>query len=161
MATTELSPTSDPDAVGTLRHTVRLLETMDASTSRYLESLAFVLTRVADADGRLPEAEVREMERVLVREAHLDPELAVLVVEIAKHRRRLADCATSYRACRDLRQHNPVADRTRLLECLVAVAAADGDLHRDEQAAILQVAAELGLSADDVRGIVSRRLAHN
>jgi uncharacterized tellurite resistance protein B-like protein len=126
---------------------------MDTSTARYLEALAFVLTRVAEADRRLPEAEVREMERILVEEAGLDLELAVLVVEIARHRRAIADCATAYRASRRLRESR---DRDRLLECLVAVAAADGELHRDEMAAILQVAVELGLSARDVRTIVDR-----
>ncbi len=150
---TSTTPSPSGDAVRTLRRTVRQLETLDGSTARYLESLAFVLTRVAQADRRLPEAEIREMERILVEEAALEPELAVLAVEIARHRRAVADCATAYRASRRLRES---ADRDRLLECLTAVAAADGELHRDELAAILQVAAELGLSGDDVRRIVDR-----
>lgn len=144
------------DAAALLRTTLHRLETLDASTSRYLSSLAFVLSRVAEADGVLPEAESREMERVLVQEAHLDPELAVLAVELARHRRRHADCATRYRTSRQLRASRSAADRARLLECLVAVAVADGELHRDEQAEILQVAAELGLEAADVRRIVAR-----
>jgi len=90
------------------------------------------------------------MERVLEECADLSTPQAVLVVEIAKHRARLADTATAYTQSRQLRQHLDPSQRAKLLECLFAVADADGDVSVDEHSEIHQVAAELGFTRQEV-----------
>lgn len=143
-ASTNLAPQD------TVRHILRELDRLDPSTARYLAALAFILSRVADADHEICEAEVRRIEAILGEEGRLPSEQTMLVAEIAKHRLELADCWVQYRESRDLR---PLLDdhrRARLLGRLYAVAEADGKLAPEEIGEIRQIAAELGFSDPDL-----------
>ncbi|HSO23316.1 MAG TPA: TerB family tellurite resistance protein [Chondromyces sp.] len=126
---------------GALQH----IESLDRCSDGYLASLAFVLHRVAAADRDINEREVERMERILVEHASLSQPEAVLTVEMAKHRCRAADCGHSYDASRHLRALLGPGERERLHRFLESVAAADGQVRPSEQAAVRQIAAELGL----------------
>ncbi len=126
---------------GALQH----IESLDRSSDGYLASLAFILHRVAAADRDINEREVERMERILVEHASLSQPEAVLTVEMAKHRCRAADCGHSYDASRHLRALLGPRERARLHRFLESVAAADGQVRPAEQAAVRQIAAELGL----------------
>lgn len=126
---------------GALQH----IESLDRCSDGYLASLAFVLHRVAAADRDINEREVERMERILVEHASLSQPEAVLTVEMAKHRCRAADCGHSYDASRHLRALLGPDERERLHRFLESVAAADGQVRPSEQAAVRQIAAELGL----------------
>jgi len=138
------------DPATTIRTTVQELEALDRSTASFLNALAFVLVRVADADQHISLHERTQMELLLVDHAGLTPAQAVLVVEIAKHRTRLADCGCSYVISRGLRNELDPERRRRVLECLHAVANADGRTTPRETSEIRQIAHELGLTADDI-----------
>jgi uncharacterized tellurite resistance protein B-like protein len=126
---------------GALQH----IENLDRCSHGYLASLAFILHRVAAADRDINEREVERMERILVEHASLSQPEAVLTVEMAKHRCRAADCGHSYDASRHLRALLVPGERARLHRFLESVAAADGQVRPTEQAAVRQIAAELGL----------------
>lgn len=145
-------PRSDPreDPATTIRTTVRELAELDAETTDFLNALAFVLVRVADVDHQISRRERDKMEQLLVENARLTRAQAVLVVEIAKHRSRLADCGCSYGISRELRNGLDDDRRRRVIDCLHSVAAADGVTTGRETGEILQIAHELGLAADDL-----------
>lgn len=134
-------PAAEPAT--TIRNAIRRLHGLDSGCARRIEALAFILARVADADDVVSEAERDRMESVVADRHALPVELAVLLVEIATHRRRAADAGGAYRLSRELRLASDRDERERLLACLLEVAAADGLDHR-ERAELAQIAAELG-----------------
>lgn len=129
------------------------LAALPQSTSEYLEALAFVLSRVADADRQITSDEAARMELVLARHARLDPALAAMVVEIAKHRKRIADAGRAYRESRHLRRHLETFAPPHVLDVLFEVASADGEVIECELAEIFQLAAELGFTGADVAAV--------
>jgi uncharacterized tellurite resistance protein B-like protein len=144
------APVCEPAAV--VRRAVAALNALDAVTAEYLNALAFVLIRVARADGRVCSEERRMMEEILVDDAEISPEHAVLVTEIACHRAELADCGCAYGISRGLRSGVDHGHREAIVRFLVAVAGADGCFARVEHGEILQIAGELGIDPVDVFG---------
>jgi len=142
--------THNIDHADVIRLTANQLRAMPHSDTRLFNALAFVLTRVADADRRITVEETQRMECILVECASLTPPQAALVAEIAGHRARLADTSRAYGETRHLRRHLDAAQRQELLECLQRVADADGQFTEDERLTILQVAAELGFTRSEV-----------
>jgi uncharacterized tellurite resistance protein B-like protein len=136
---------SDSEPVVVVRQAVRALHELDAETFEHLGALAFILMRVARADGRLSAVERSRMEEILVRDAGISPEHAVLVTEIACHRAELADCGCSYGVSRGLRFDLDADRRRSIVALLTAVAAADGDSCALEQREIDQIAREIGV----------------
>ena len=131
-----------------LREALRALERVDPATARLVDALAFVLARVAQADGRVCEPETLRMEAILGEETGLTAEQALLVVEIAKHRVRMADCGSAYGVSRVLREGAEEELKGRVLRFLYAVGRADGVLSTAEERAIGLIASELGLTRD-------------
>ena len=140
-------PGSNPAAV--VRRTVRQLDLLDPDTADHLGALAFVMMRVAHADGCLSDDARTRMEELLVEHAAIPPDHAVLVTEIARHRRALADCGCSYATSRGIRNRLDAHRRRSVLELLRAVAGADGCCHSAEEHQIRQIAREIGIAAED------------
>jgi len=143
------------DAIRSLAHEI---EALPESTAALLEALSFVLARVAAADREVTDKEALAMERTLADRTGISLAQAALVVEIAKHRARLADRGMAYAESRLLRDRLDDGERAGLLGCLHAVAAADGEAVGCEVDEILQVAAELGFTGRDVAAIRRRQL---
>jgi uncharacterized tellurite resistance protein B-like protein len=143
---------SDPapanDCAAVIRHAVASLDELDADTSDHLNALAFVMMRVARADGTLSADERGRMEDILVRDAGISAEHAVLVTEIARHRAAMADCGRSYGISRCLRTGLDRRRRRSIARLLTAIADADGYSCALERREIDQIASELGISAE-------------
>ena len=137
---------SDPAAV--VRRTVHQLDRLDPETAEHLGALAFVMMRVAHADGSLSDDERSRMEELLVEHAAIPPEHAVLVTEIARHRTALADCGCSYATSRGIRNRLDARRRRSVLGLLRAVAAADGRCRTAEERQIRQIAREIGITTE-------------
>jgi len=137
-------------AAAVVRRVVEQLDRLEPSTARYLAGLAFILTRVADADHNISCEETRRIEKILNEYANLPEAEAVLVAEIARQRQQYADCARSYEVSRELRASATAQQRRGLLRYIFAVAVADGTLSAEERTAILQIASELGFDRDEV-----------
>lgn len=140
-----------PDALAdAIRLTADQLRAIPSPDTKLFTALAFVMTRVANADERITCDETARMESLLVECARLTPAQAALVAEVAAHRARLADAGCAYAESRHLRLALDATRRFQLLECLHSVANADGELSDEERSTIFQVAAELGFTRDEI-----------
>jgi len=146
-ATTATTRPSAPNTLASgIRQTLERIESLNHETADFLKTLAFILHRVAAADERVSEDEVRRMESILVEHAALSLPEAVLTVEIARHCVEISDCARAYDASRRLRACLNGGDRRRLRSFLDSVAEADGRVRQSEMDAIRQISTELGLN---------------
>jgi len=136
-----------PRAAGTdsetLRKITHALEAMEPEKARYIASFAFVLSRVANADMEISEAETREMERIVQQWAHLPEEQAILVVQIAKSQNLLFGGTENFALTRMFKEMATPEQRQELLHCLFAVSAADDSISIVEENEIWKIAAEL------------------
>jgi uncharacterized tellurite resistance protein B-like protein len=121
---------------------------MDSGTLERLDAVADTLTRIAAADAVVTAGESSTIEELLVAEGGLAEAVAVLLVEMARQRRRTGDCGAAYAVTRGLRRSATEAVRRRLVEAMIAVAHADGRCTAPEVEAIRCIAAELGIAVD-------------
>jgi len=132
-----------------MRGVVDRLSRLEPDRARYIALFAYVLGRVANADLEMTEVETRAMEREVRALGGLDEAEAVLVVEIAKAQHRLFGATDSYSITREFARTASSEEKTRLLECLFAVSAADHDVSGTEENEIRRIVKELDLSHDD------------
>ena len=78
---------------------------------------------------------------------------AALAVEIAKSQARLPGGTENYVVTREFKELSSRDERTRLLECLYAVAAADGTISSAESTEIAKIGDELGFLRQEVAAI--------
>jgi len=139
----------------TVRKIAAQLERLDPESARYLAAFAYVLARVAHADLSIDLEETSAMERIVSQLADLAPEEASLVVEIAKSQARLLGGTENYVVTRQFRRISTRQQRGRLLECLFAVAAADGSITGPESGEIVAIAEELGFTRAEANALRS------
>ncbi|GAB4238851.1 MAG: hypothetical protein Kow00109_13470 [Acidobacteriota bacterium] len=142
----EESPASE---VESLRRIARKLDALPEDEARYLAAFAYLLGRVARADLEISSQEARQMEDLVAELGGLSREQATLVVEVARQQHRLFGQVDDFLVTREL---NRVADRDQklhILECLFAVAAAEGGISSREDQEIRQIASELLLEHRD------------
>ena len=144
----------------TVRRIAARLERLPEAQARHLAAFAYVLARVAHADLDIEDSEAHEMERIVSEVAQLEPDEAVLAVEIAKSQARLLGGTENYVVTRQYRELSTPEQRVRLLECLYAVAAADGIVSNMEDSEIAAIGEELGFSRPEVIGVRARWRDH-
>jgi uncharacterized tellurite resistance protein B-like protein len=137
----------------TVRKIAGQLERLDPDMARYLAAFAYVLARVAHADLNIDSQETDAMERIVTRIADLAPEEASLVVEIAKSQTRVLGGTENYVVTRQFRKISTREQRGKLLECLYAVAAADGSITGPESGEIVSIAEELGFTRPEANAL--------
>jgi uncharacterized tellurite resistance protein B-like protein len=76
-------------ATETVRRIVGELDRLEPGRARHLAAFAYILSRVANADLEISDAETRKMIEIVQRVGHLPEEQALLVAEIAKSQNRL------------------------------------------------------------------------
>lgn len=128
----------------TVRRIAARLERLPPERARFLAAFAYVLARVAHADLKISETETAAMEQAVAGAAGLAPEETALAVEIAKSQARLLGGTDNYVVTRRFRELSQREERVKLVECLYAVAAADGTISIAESAEIARIAEELG-----------------
>ncbi len=141
---------NEPDSV---RRIAARLESLEPTRARYLAAFAYVLARVAHADLSIDEDETTEMQRIVAELASLGPEEASLAVEIAKSQARMLGGTENYVVTREFRRISSKQQRAELVECLYAVAAADGSISNTEDSEIASIADELGFSRPETSAI--------
>ncbi len=139
-----------------IRHIADQLEALPEDQARYLAAFAYVLARVAQADLRIEAAESAEMERLVARAAGLGEAEATLAVEIAKSQARHLGGTENYVVTREFREMATKEQRAELLQCIYAVAAADGRITSDETNEIRQIAEELGFTRPEANALRSQ-----
>jgi uncharacterized tellurite resistance protein B-like protein len=140
----------------TVRQIASRLEKLDPQIAKYLAAFAYVLARVAHADLDIDEAETTAMQEIVQRVGKLSPDEAVLAVEIAKSQARVLGGTENYVVTREFRRISSPEQRGQLLECLYAVAAADGSISTIEGQEIQSVAEELGFSRGEANALRAR-----
>jgi len=130
----------------TVRRIVAELDRLEPARARYLAAFAYVLSRVARADLRITAVETEKMVETLRGVGRLSDEQAVLVVEIAKTQNRLFGGTEDFLVTREFREIATDDQRRELVDSLFAVAAADDEISTEEEAAIREIATELGFS---------------
>jgi uncharacterized tellurite resistance protein B-like protein len=153
------APSRDTD---TVRRIARRLEGIEPEKAKYLAAFAYVLARLAHADLKIDAAETAEMERIVRQIAGLSEAETALVVQIAQSQARLLGGTENYIVTRQFREISTREQRGELLQCLYAVAAADGSITGDESVEIIAIADELGFTraeANSLRGAYRDKLA--
>lgn len=140
----------------TVRRIAARLDKLDPQIAKYLAAFAYVLARVAHADLDIDETETGKMQEVVARVGRLSEEEAVLAVEIAKSQARVLGGTENYVVTREFKRISSPAQRAQLLECLYAVAAADGSISGIEAQEIQSVAEELGLTRPEANALRAR-----
>jgi uncharacterized tellurite resistance protein B-like protein len=133
---------SDTD---TMRRITSALEEMEPERARFIAAFAATLSRVANADLDISEAETRAMEKIIMERGHLPEELAILVVQIAKSQSRLFGGTEDYVVTREFARISTRDQRLALLDCLFAISAADDEVSTAEDNAIRIIAEEFKL----------------
>jgi uncharacterized tellurite resistance protein B-like protein len=151
-----LAPAAPRGAEGeVVRRIVAELESMEPAQARLLALFAFLLARVANVDLEISGDETREMERIVETHGRLRPAQAALVVEIAKAENRLLGPTHNFVAAREFRDLAGEEQKRALLDCLFAVAAADGAISVAEEEEIRVVSRALLLDEADYLSIRS------
>jgi uncharacterized tellurite resistance protein B-like protein len=133
----------------TVRRIVEALERQDPEAARYIARFAYVLGRVAQADHEVSAEETRVMERIVMERSGLPEEQAILVVQIAKSQTILFGATEDYLVTREFARTATRDQKLALLDCCFAVSAADRDVSAEEEAAVREIAGELGLEHAD------------
>jgi uncharacterized tellurite resistance protein B-like protein len=139
-----------------VRRIAAKLERLDPDRARYLASFAYVLARVANADLEIDASETTEMERSLAAISDLSESEIALAIEIAKSQARLIGGTENYVVTREFRKNSTTEQRGRLLQCLYAVAAADGSISSVESSEIVGIAEELGFTRMEANALKSQ-----
>ena len=158
----EATPARSEGESATVRRIAERLERLEPDQARLLAAFAFVLARIANADLRIDAAETDEMVQIVEALAELPREQATLAVEIAKSQARLLGGTENYVVTREFRRLASPEQRAQLLQCLYAVAAADGTISGPESGEIRAIAAELGFTraeANALRGAYRDKLS--
>ena len=144
----------------TVRRIVRKLEALEPPRARFLAAFAYILSRVACADSHVSHNETATMREIVQKLGHLPKRQTALVVEIADSQARLFGGTEDYLVTREFRQVATDKQRLELLDCLFAVAAADGAISTIEESRTGQIAKELGFTQPEYASALKMHAEH-
>ena len=114
---------------------------MPPTEARYLAGFAYVMSRAAQADLEISEAETRVMEQ------------AVLVVQLAKLQARNQGETEDYVVTREFARIATEEQRLAILRCCFLVAVADGSVSAEEASVVNEIARELDVSREQLNQV--------
>lgn len=138
--------TEDTAAV---RRIVAELDALPPDRARWIAAFAYILSRIAQADLDISDVESAEMVRQVAGAGDLPEAQALLVVEIAKRQTALFGGTENFLVTRQFRDEASREERLRMLNCALAVAAADDSITNVEEYEARRIATELGLEHSD------------
>lgn len=149
------APPNAPDAAetATVRRIVARLEAMPPAEARHLAAFAYVMSRAANADLEISDAETAAMERYIVELGGLDEAQAVVVVQMAKLQARLHGATEDFLVTREFGRIATEEQKLALLRCCFAVGAADDTISADEASVVNEIARELDLSREQLNAV--------
>lgn len=154
-------PTGDEEApapgsaaeTATVRRIVARLEALPPAEARYLASFAYVMSRAAQADLDISDAETALMEKFAAEYGGLDEAQAVLVVQMAKLQARSQGQTEDFVVTREFRDISTYEQRLAVLRCCFAIGAEDGTITAEEAGVVNEIARELDVEREDVNRI--------
>jgi uncharacterized tellurite resistance protein B-like protein len=150
----QVEPTPGSAAeTATARRIVARLDALPPAEARYLACFAYVMSRAAQADLDISDAETALMERFAVEYGGLDQAQAVLVVQMAKIQARTQGQTEDFVVTREFREISTVEQRLALIRCCFAIGAVDGTITAEEASVVNEIARELDVERDAVNAI--------
>jgi uncharacterized tellurite resistance protein B-like protein len=140
----------------TVRKVVEALDQLEPTRARFIAAFGYVLGRVANADLKITPEETRAMERIIMERGGLPEEQALIVVQTAKTRTQLFGGTENFLVTREFSRIASREEKLQLLDCLFAVAAAEGGISTAEDNEIRQITNELGLGHPDFIAVRSK-----
>jgi uncharacterized tellurite resistance protein B-like protein len=140
----------------TVRKVVEALDQLEPSRARFIAAFGYILSRVANADQTISPEEIQTMERIIAERGGLPEEQAVIVVQTAKTSAQLFGGTENFLVTREFSRIATREEKLALLDCLFAVAAAEGGISAEEDSEIRQIVNELGLGHPDFIAVRSR-----
>jgi len=122
------------------------LQALEPERAQYLAAFAYVMARVAAADRIIDQSELDAMQRTLMAEGDLPKHQAELVVQLASAQAKEMGGSQDYVITRRLAELTPRDERERVLNCAIAVAAADQRIDGHEEKELRGIARQLGFS---------------
>ncbi len=134
----------------TIRRIADELDRLEPGHAKYLASFAFILARVAHADHELADAEVASMEKLVATKGGISDDQAALVVQMARTQQKLFGGTDDFLVTRELEKTASYDQKLALVDCLLAVAAADERILTLEGNEIARIARELKVDQADL-----------
>ena len=149
---------ADPDKgeTASVRRIAGMLEQLGTDRAKFLAAFAYVLARIANADLTIDDSETSEMERVMRTLSGLSETEVALTVEIATSQAQVLGGTENYVVTREFRQISTREQREQLLQCIYAVAAADGSISTIEASELTAIANELGFTRPEANALRSQ-----
>ena len=144
----------------TVRKITHALDLMEPGRARFIAAFAYLLSRAARADLNISLAETRAMERIVMERGGLPEEQAVVVVQIAKTQNILFGETENYLVSREFNSMASHDQKMALLDCLFAIAAAEGSISTIEDNEVSQIADELRIEHPDFISVRSKYREH-
>jgi uncharacterized tellurite resistance protein B-like protein len=148
--------TGTPDITGettAIRMIVARLEALPPERARHLAGFAYVMSRAAQADLQISDAETATMEAALREHGGLDEAQAVLVAEMAKLEARRNGATADYLVTREFAGIATHEEKLAVLRCCFLVAAADDSISAEEAHVVNEIARELDIDAHELNRI--------
>jgi uncharacterized tellurite resistance protein B-like protein len=150
----QVEPTPGSAAeTATARRIVARLDALPPAEARYLACFAYVMSRAAQADLDISDAETALMERFAVEYGGLDQAQAVLVVQMAKIQARTQGQTEDFVVTREFHEISTIEQRLALIRCCFAIGAVDGTITAEEASVVNEIARELDVERDAVNAI--------
>jgi uncharacterized tellurite resistance protein B-like protein len=140
----------------TVRKIAEELDRMSPERAKFIAAFAYLLSRVARADLHISPEETAVMERLVMERGGLPEGQAVVVVQIAKTQNVLFGGTENFLVSREFNGLASPQEKLGLLDCLFAVAAANGSISTVEDNEISQIADELRIEHCDFISVRSK-----
>jgi uncharacterized tellurite resistance protein B-like protein len=140
----------------TVRRVIEALDHLEESHARYIAAFGYILGRVAHADLKIGPEETAAMERIIAEHGGLPASQALIVAQVAKTRAQLFGGTENFLVTREFDRIATGEQKLALLDCLFAVAAAEGHISTTEDNEIRQIASEIHVEHPGFVAIRSR-----
>ena len=139
----------DPD-LASIRRAITGMESISRERRRFLAGYAYILMRVARADGHTNDAETVSMEQAVSAAGELPEAQGALLVALAGRMNALYGTTEDYAVTREFARNTSPQERQRLMRACISVGAADGAISGAESTELYEIGRELGFSVEDI-----------
>lgn len=139
-----------------MRRVIEALDHLEESQARYIAAFGYILGRVAHADLKISPEESAAMERIIAEHGRLPSSQAMIVAQVAKTRAQLFGGTENFLVTREFDRLATKEQKLALLDCLFAVAAAEGHVSTAEDNEIHQIASEIHVEHPDFIAVRAR-----
>ena len=143
-----------------VRKIIQALDLLEPKRAKFIAAFAYLLARASRADLSIRPEEVEVMEQTVMEQGELPEEQAIVVVQMAKTQNILFGGTENYLVAREFNAVATYQEKRALLDCLFAVAAADGSISTIEDNEISQIADELRIEHREFISVRSKYRKH-